>query len=296
MSKKRKNRGGASPPRGGNRPRKAAREERGAEQRGERLQKILARAGFGSRRSCEELISEGRVTVDGRLVTELGTRADPLTSVIHVDGRRVRAEPLVHYVLHKPKGVTSTTDEEAGRERVVDLVPPRPRVFPVGRLDVESEGLMVLTNDGDLANRMTHPRYGLERKYRATVRGEITQRALDRLRRGVRLAEGKALPPEVRVLHASADGGVLEVAIREGLNREVRRVLAAVGLKVKRLVRVALGPVELKGIPKGGWRALSSKEVALLRKATAGPGSPPPKWLRRSKAGAPRRGRRNAGR
>ena len=259
--------------------------ERGdAEGRAERIQKILARAGLGSRRKCEEFITQGRVSLDGRQVTELGTRADPQTSVIHVDGRRVRAEPLVYYALHKPKGAISTTGGEADRDRVTDLVPARPRVFPVGRLDVESEGLMVLTNDGALADRMTHPRYGLERRYRATVKGGITEGALQRLRKGVRLAEGKTLPPQVKVLHASRDGGVLEVVIKEGLNREVRRILAAVGLKVKKLVRVALGPLRLKGIPKGAWRELTRSELAALRKETAGPGAPPPKWLRRNRS------------
>jgi 23S rRNA pseudouridine2605 synthase len=252
--------------------------------RGERLQKILARAGLGSRRSCEDLITRGRVTVDGRRVTELGTRADPATSRIFVDGRRVRAEPLVYYALHKPKGAISTTGDDTDRGRVTDLVPAKPRVFPVGRLDVESEGLMVLTNDGALADRMTHPRYGLERKYRATVKGGISEGALGRLRKGVRLAEGKTLPPKVKVLRASRDGGVLEVVIKEGLNREVRRILAAVGLKVKKLVRVALGPLRLKGIAKGDWRELTRSELAALRKETAGPGAPPPKWLRRNRS------------
>ncbi len=293
---------------GGGRPSSERRGEGQVEQKGERLQKILARAGLGSRRSCEDLITEGRVTVDGKRVTELGTRADPRTSVIHADGRRVRAEPLVYYLLHKPKGVISTTDEKTERERaparagkagkVTDLVPPRPRVFPVGRLDVDSEGLMLLTNDGDLANRMTHPRYGLERRYHATVKGEISERALARLRRGVRLAEGKTLPPQVEVLHATGGGGVLEVVIKEGLNREVRRILAAVGLKVRKLVRVGLGPptlLTLKGIPKGAFREATSREIAALRKATAGPGTPPPKWLRRNRGNVRGRSGRRAG-
>ena len=280
--------------RSGGKPSSERRGEGRVEQKGERLQKILARAGLGSRRSCEDLITEGRVTVDGKRVTELGTRADPKTSVIYVDGRRVRAELLVYYVLHKPKGVISTTGETK-RERVIDLVPPKPRVFPVGRLDVDSEGLMLLTNDGELANRMTHPRYGLERRYHATVKGEITEAALQRLRRGVRLAEGKTLPPQVKVLHAARDGGVLEVVVKEGLNRGVRRILAAVGLKAKKLVRTALGPIELKGAPKGACRELTSREIAALRRATAGPGEPPPKWLRRNRGNVRGKSGRRAG-
>ncbi len=247
---------------------------------GERIQKILARAGLGSRRSCEELITHGRVAVNGRRVTELGTRADAERDRITLDGKPVRVERIVYYAVNKPRGYISTTDEDADT-KVTDLVPPRPRVYPVGRLDVDSQGLMILTNDGELANRMTHPRYGLRRVYRAEVKGDVSDRALGKLSRGVHLAEGKTLPPEVRVLHRGPEGGTLEVAIREGMNREVRRMLAAVGLRVKRLARTALGPVSLGKLSSGSFRELRRDELARLRKAVAGPGQPPPGWLKR---------------
>jgi len=264
---------------------------------GERIQKILARAGFGSRRGCEEIILEGRVRVNGRVVMELGSRADASRDTITVGGRRIRLEPVKYYVVNKPKNVISTTADDKvmnkGRRRVIDLVPERPRVNPVGRLDVESEGLMLLTNDGDLANRLTHPRYGIERVYRAAVRGKITEEALATLRRGVRLAEGRTLPPKVRVVHKDPGGGRLEVVIKEGINREVRRILAAVGLKVKSLKRIRLGPLSLGGIASGTARDLTAFELARLREATSGPGEPPPPWLRRRRRrdGNPRDGR-----
>ncbi len=250
----------------------------------ERLQKILARAGWGSRRGCEEIITAGRVAVDGKIVIELGSKADPARDAITVDGRRVRAEPFAYYVLNKPKGVISTTAEDAKRKRVVDFVPSWPHVVPVGRLDVDSEGLMLLTNDGDLTNRLTHPRYGIERVYRAEVAGKITDGALAKMRRGVRLAEGKTLPPRVHVLQKGREGGRLDVTIKEGLNREVRRILAAVGLKAKRLVRVRLGPLSLGRLAPGESRKLTAGELAKLRDAVAGPGQKPPPWLRRRKA------------
>jgi pseudouridine synthase len=274
---------------------KAKRQERGKGDRGagpERLQKILARAGYASRRGCEGIITDGRVAVNGEIVIELGTKADPSRDTITVDGKRVRAERTVYYVVNKPRGAISTTAKDAKR-RVIDLVPPRPRVNPVGRLDVDSEGLMLLTNDGDLTHRMTHPKYGLERVYRTEVRGDVTDRALAKLRRGVRLAEGKTLPPNVRVVRRGPGGGTLELTLREGLNREVRRMLAAVGLKVRKLARTRLGPLSLGKLASGESRKLTAGELAKLREAVAGPGRKPPKWLRRRRPGrgGPRGGR-----
>jgi 23S rRNA pseudouridine2605 synthase len=247
---------------------------------GERLQKILARAGVGSRRACEKLIAEGHVRVNGRVVTAMGFRADPSSDVIDVDGNPVRAEPLVHYAVNKPRGYISTAAERL-KARVVDLVPPRPRVYPVGPLDVNASGLIILTNDGELAHRMMHPRYGLRRVYRAEVKGEVTTEVLERLSRGVWLAEGRTLPPEVRVLGRSGDRTALEVVVREGLKREVRRILAAVGLKLKTLTRVALGPITVKGLASGEYRELAAREIAALRKAVAGCGEERPAWLGR---------------
>jgi len=258
----------------------------------ERLQKILARAGYGSRRGCEEIITDGRVAVNGEIVIELGTKADPARDTITIDGKRVSAERTVYYVVNKPRGAISTTAKDAKR-RVIDLVPPRPRVNPVGRLDVDSEGLMLLTNDGELTHRMTHPKYGLERVYRAEVKGELADRALAKLRRGVRLAEGKTLPPNVRVIRKGPGGGTLELTIKEGLNREVRRMLAAVGLKVRKLARTRLGPLTLGKLASGESRKLTAGELAKLREAVSGPGKKPPKWLRRRRPGrgGQRRGR-----
>ncbi len=274
---------------------KAKQQERGKGDRSagaERLQKILARAGYGSRRGCEEIITDGRVAVNGEIVIELGTKADPARDTITIDGNRVRAERTVYYVVNKPRGAISTTAKDANR-RVIDLVPPRPRVNPVGRLDVDSEGLMLLTNDGDLTHRMTHPKYGLERVYRAEVKGDVTDRALAKLRRGVRLAEGKTLPPNVRVVRRGSGGGTLEVILREGLNREVRRMLAAVGLKVRKLARTRLGPLTLGKLAPGESRKLTAGELAKLRETVSGPGKKPPKWLRRRRParGGQRRGR-----
>jgi 23S rRNA pseudouridine2605 synthase len=223
--------------------------------------------------------------VNGRVVIELGTRADASRDTITVGGKRIRCEPFIYYAVNKPKGILSTTSDDEianrGRRRVIDLVPERPRVNPVGRLDLESEGLILLTNDGDLANRLTHPRYGIERVYRAEVKGEISEGTLATLRRGVRLAEGRTLPPKVHVIHKGTGRGVLEVIIKEGLNREVRRILAAVGLKVRSLKRIRLGPLSLGRLPSGEARELREPELARLREATSGPGEPPPPWLRR---------------
>lgn len=257
----------------------------------ERLQKILARAGFGSRRSCEELIQKGRVEVDGQRAS-LGEKADPARQRVTVDGRPVRPEKLVSYVLNKPRGVLSTTAEEPGRARVTDLVPAGARLYPVGRLDGDSEGLILLTNDGELAHRLTHPRFGVERLYRAEVRGHISESALRKLRRGVYLSEGKTLPPKVEVLARRPEGGVLKLTLKEGLNREVRRILAAVGLKAGRLVRIGLGPLRLGGLKPGRWRKLSGKELVSLKEAASGPGEPPPRWLKRRRRSGPQASRR----
>lgn len=255
----------------------------------ERLQKILARGGLGSRRSCEDLILEGRVSVNDKVVIELGTKADAARDRITVAGKRVRVREFVYYLLNKPKGVISTTAADPKRERVIDFVPPGMCVNPVGRLDVESEGLILLTNDGELTHRLTHPSFGVERVYRADVKGGITDDALAKLRRGVRLAEGKTLPPGVRVLKGGRGGCALELTIREGLNREVRRMLAAVGLKVKRLVRTRLGPLSLGKLRPGSCRKLAARELEELRRYVSREPKKPPPWLRRRKRGRGRK-------
>lgn len=234
---------------------------------GERLQKVLARAGVASRRRAEELIRAGRVTVNGAVTTEPGTRVDPRRDEVRVDGRLLRGpEPLVYIALHKPAGVVSTARDPRGRRTVLDLVPDLGvRLYPVGRLDYDSSGLILLTNDGDLALRLTHPRHGAEKVYRVRVEGHPDAAALDRLRRGVRLSDGVTAPAKVREVGRDAAGSTLEVVLREGRNRQLRRMCAAVGHPVHALVRVGEAGLALGDLPPGAWRRLTEAEVARLR-------------------------------
>jgi len=235
----------------------------------ERLQKILARAGFGSRRASEALIAEGRVRVNGE-VAALGDRADPETDRIEVDGAVVGIRPgLVHYLLNKPAGVVTTASDPQGRATVVGLVPAEPRVFPVGRLDADTEGLLLLTNDGELAHRLTHPSFGVDKEYLADVEGRPTRGALRRLREGVELEDGPTAAAKVSLV----GDGLLRITIHEGRKRQVRRMCDAVGLPVRRLVRVRIGPISDRRLAPGEWRALEPGEVRALERAAASPGS-----------------------
>jgi 23S rRNA pseudouridine2605 synthase len=227
----------------------------------ERLQKVLARAGLGSRRACEELIAAGRVTVDGE-VAILGQRIDTATARVEVDGNLIPVAPdLVYYLLNKPDGVVTTADDPQGRQTVVALVPTEPRVFPVGRLDRHTEGLLVLTNDGALAQLLTHPSHGVAKEYVAEVSGGTpSPGALRALRQGVELDDGPTAPAEVGVLAE----GVLRLVIHEGRNRQVRRMCDAIGHPVQRLVRTRIGPVRDTKLAPGHWRALSADEVRAL--------------------------------
>ena len=232
---------------------------------GERVQKVLARAGLGSRRTCDELVAAGRVTVNG-VVAELGTRVDPDHDTIAVDGAVVGVRPgLVHYLLNKPAGVVTTASDPQGRPTVVELVPAEPRVFPVGRLDAETEGLLLVTNDGDLAQRVAHPSHGVEKEYLAEVEGVASRGALRRLREGVELDDGMTAPATVTAVAP----GALRIAIHEGRNRQVRRMCAAVGHPVVRLVRLRIGPLADRRLAPGEWRELSQDEVRTLERATA---------------------------
>jgi len=233
-----------------------------------RLQKVLARAGLGSRRACEDLIREGRVTVNGRVAT-LGDRVDPRADRVEVDGGRVPLDPELRYLaLHKPRGVVTTARDPQGRPDVARYYPEGVRVFPVGRLDRDTEGLLLLTNDGELANRLLHPRYGVEREYLAEVEGRPTERALTALRRGVELEDGPARAASARRVGGSGERGAVRVVMTEGRKREVRRLLAAVGLPVRRLVRVRVGPIRLGRLRPGEVRELEPAEVReLLRGA-----------------------------
>ncbi len=230
----------------------------------ERLQKLIARSGLASRRHAEAMIAAGRVRLNGR-VARLGDRADPERDEILVDGVPLPVAPgLVTYLLAKPRGVVSTAADPEGRPTVVELVPAHPRVFPVGRLDTDSEGLILLTNDGDLALRVTHPRYGVEKTYVAWVAGRPGRRTLARLMAGVELEDGVARAIRARVLDALGEEAMVEVVVGEGRNREVRRLLAAVGYPVRRLVRTAIGPVRDRRLRPGGWRRLEITEIRAL--------------------------------
>ena len=235
---------------------------------GERLQKVLARAGYGSRRACEELIEEGRVTVDGE-VAQLGRRVDARTQRVEVDRVPVSASPdLVYYLLNKPAGVVTTASDTHGRPTVVELVPDEPRVFSVGRLDAETEGLLLLTNDGDLAHRLTHPSFGIDKEYLAEIDGRPSAADVGRLRRGVELDDGITAPAKVTLLDAT----VLRITIHEGRNRQVRRMCEAVGHPVTRLVRTRIGPIVDRRLRPGEWRTLSAAEIRRLQ-ATSGDAS-----------------------
>ena len=231
----------------------------------ERVQRALARAGFGSRRACEVLIAEGRVTIDGAVAT-LGDKVDVATSVVQVDGLAVNLDPDVrYYALHKPPGVVTTMRDPQGRPDIRAFLPAEgPRVFPVGRLDLDSEGLLLLTNDGDLANRLMHPSHGVEKEYLAEVEGEPTARQISRLRAGVDLDDGPARAVRARVVAASKGRGAVRLVMTEGRKREVRRLLAAVGLPVTRLVRLRVGPITLDGMSPGDVRALDRAEIQAL--------------------------------
>jgi 23S rRNA pseudouridine2605 synthase len=225
------------------------------------LQKVLASAGVASRRKCEELIQEGRVTVDGVTVQELGTKVDPDKQRIAVDGKIVEQAAKTVILMHKPTAcITSVTDPE-GRKTVMDFLPEKfARVFPVGRLDYDTSGLLLLTNDGELAHRLMHPSHELDKVYRATVIGMPEKDTLKQLQAGIELEDGMTSPARVQVLRHHPQESVLEITIHEGRNRQIRRMMEAVGFPVKRLKRIQLGPLTLKRVGPGHWRELDAEE------------------------------------
>ena len=233
-----------------------------------RLQKVLAAAGVGSRRQCEEIIRQGRVDVDGKMVSELGTRVDPFQHKIRVDGETVSRPKRRHYFLiNKPMGILSTNQDPSGRPHMIDLAPSRERLFTVGRLDKTSEGLILATNDGQLTDLLTHPRYGVEKTYWALVAGSVSPEAASKLERGVHLAEGFAHAKRVTVRRAHKQSTILEIVLDEGRNREVRRLLARIGHKVLKLRRIAIGPLRLGNMKPGENRPLLRDEVEALYEA-----------------------------
>jgi 23S rRNA pseudouridine2605 synthase len=233
----------------------------------ERLNKLLAHAGVGSRRHCEDLIAAGRVTVDGQTVRELGTKVGPEQRVA-VDGQPVRAERSVYWLVNKPRGYLCTNHDPAGRPLAIDLVPHvSQRVYTVGRLDEASEGLLLLTNDGDLANRLMHPRFGVEKTYLVQVAGRPTRDDLLRLLKGVWLSEGHVRARHVKRIKNQGESTWLRIVLSEGKNREIRRMLARLGHKVMRLQRVAIGPVPIGRLASGKARRLTAAELEALRQA-----------------------------
>jgi 23S rRNA pseudouridine2605 synthase len=233
----------------------------------ERLQKVMASAGVASRRQCEELILQGVVTVNGRVVDELPAFVDPDTDVITVGGQKLQRRRLVYFLLHKPKGVICTSSDPQGRPKATDLVPGVARVFCVGRLDADTTGLIVLTNDSELTDLLTHPRYKVAKTYVAKVSGRVEGEAVQKLRKGVWLAEGRTAEADVKVLKGGHNESLVEITIKQGLNRQVRRMLAKVGLSVQSLKRTRIGPLRLEKLGVGRFRPLSSSEVAALKRA-----------------------------
>jgi 23S rRNA pseudouridine2605 synthase len=235
----------------------------------ERLQKIMARAGIGSRRACEEIILQGRVKVNGQTVTQLGTRADPTRDKIVIDGQPLTTdEALVYLILHKPPGYLSTTVDPYGRPTVMELCSVPQRIYPVGRLDKDSEGLLLLTNDGPLTQRLTHPRYQHEREYQVLVQGQPGRQALRALRQGVTLEDGKTSPAQVHLIQNKAallGTTWLSIVLREGRKRQIRRMCAAVDHPVQRLIRVRMGPLHLGDLKPGEHRRLTRQEIKTLR-------------------------------
>jgi 23S rRNA pseudouridine2605 synthase len=256
----------------------------------ERLQKVLASAGIGSRRSCEEYISDGRVTVDGKTVTKLGIKVDPQSQKVCVDGERIKFQKKQYFLVNKPIGVVCSNADPQGRPRVIDLFPPwHGRLFSVGRLDETSEGLLIVTNDGELAHALAHPRFQVERVYRCIIAGIPSDETFDQLRRGLHFTEGKFRMRDVRRLKSNGKSTLVEVILTEGQNREVRRLFARVGHKVLKLKRTAFGPMKIGELESAAYRPLTPSEVRILKQYAASDPSARPSWRRQEVANPNRR-------
>lgn len=257
-----------------------------------RLQRYLAMAGAGSRRHCEDFILTGRVTVDRQTIRELGFRVIPGEQEVRLDGERVRLERKAWYLLNKPVGYLCTNNDPTGRPRVIDLFPrSKERLFSVGRLDEHSQGLLLVTNDGDLAHRLAHPRFRVRKVYEVQVAGIPQRELLEQLKRGLYFAEGRFKVADARLVRTRKDSAVLALELMEGQNREIRRLLAKLGHKVQRLERVALGPLTLGELPVGQYRPLTLHEVTALRELVAGRGARSGRRKGRARSGD---GKRNA--
>ena len=260
---------------------------------GIRLNKFLAQNGIASRRGADQLITSGHVTVDGKIVTELGRRVDAAKEKVEVDGVVLQptGERLAYYLLNKPTGVVCTNDPREARPRAVDLITDKRkgRIYTVGRLDEDTEGLVILTNDGEFANRISHPRFGVKKTYWVDVRGRVEEEALERMRAGVRLSEGWGKFETIQVVKRHGERSILTVTLSEGKNREVRRVFAALGLPVKSLRRVRIGPLQDRRLKTGHWRVLTRSEVGELLAETAPGAIPRPERRVGANTGARRR-------
>ena len=234
----------------------------------QRLQKVLAGAGVDSRRKCEELILEGAVRVNRKVVDSLPAFVDPVKDVITVNGRRIFAANKLYFLLNKPKSVICTNSDPQGRRRAIDIIKSRERIFCVGRLDIDTTGLIILTNDNELTNKMTHPRYGLPKTYTVRVKGMVEGTAIEKLKKGIWLAEGKTARAAVKVLKRSYKESAIEITIKQGINRQIRRMLAKVGLNVKSLKRTKIGKIGDRGIGVGKFRNLTKAEITYLKKIT----------------------------
>lgn len=235
----------------------------------ERLQKYMARAGVGSRRYCEELIREGRVKVNGKVVTELGTRVDPAKDLVEVDDRLIQPkQENIYFMLNKPAGFITSATDKYGRSTVFDLLGGiSDRVFPVGRLDYDTEGLLLLTNDGELAFRLTHPRYKVKKRYIAEITGHPSDKSIDDLRKGIMLDDGKTAPAEISVTQQTGTSTFVDITIHEGRKRQIRRMFLAIGHKVIFLKRIAIHDVSLDNLSLGNFRPLTHQEVEVLYRA-----------------------------
>ena len=235
----------------------------------QRLQKVLAAAGIDSRRKCEELILSGEVRVNRKVVDTLPAFVDPEKDVITVSGRKIRAARKVYFLLNKPKGVICTNSDPRDRKKAIDLIHTDERIFCVGRLDADTTGLIILTNDSELTNKLTHPRYGIAKTYVVRIKGQIAGEQVEKLKKGVWLAEGKTGRASVKILKRRHNESSIEITIRQGLNRQVRRMLAKVGMPVKSLTRTGIGRLSIRGLGVGKSRTLTKAEVEYLKKATS---------------------------
>jgi 23S rRNA pseudouridine2605 synthase len=233
----------------------------------QRLQKVLAAAGVGSRRKCEELILNGVVQINGKAVNALPTFVDPQEDIITVNGKKIRPEKKVYFLFNKPKAVICTSSDPLGRKKAVDFVPVCERIFCIGRLDADTTGVIILTNDSELANKLTHPRYEVPKTYVARVKGQVSGVMVERLKKGIWLAEGRTSRASVKVLKRDHKESLIEITIRQGLNRQVRRMLAKVGLAVKSLKRTRIGNITARGLGIGKFRTLTKAEIDYLKRS-----------------------------